>query len=100
MIAELEKIVTSPDFAGRVLISGEKSYKVKTADNFKYTDPIDNSVASNQVFISLIKSVQIYSFKFYLKNLSVRLYKKVVLVVVFEDLHSLVCFFPFLLIFA
>ncbi|KAG8250111.1 Phosphoglucomutase-1 [Homalodisca vitripennis] len=48
MMAELEALATKADFVGKVLTAGGKSYKVKTADNFKYTDPIDNSIASKQ----------------------------------------------------
>lgn len=58
MMSELEAKVTSADFAGKVLSAGSKSYKVKEADNYKYTDPIDNSVATKQVpfilFINII----------------------------------------------
>lgn len=49
MMAELETKVTAADFVGKVLSSGSKSYKVKAADNYKYTDPIDKSVTTKQV---------------------------------------------------
>ncbi|XP_046399771.1 phosphoglucomutase [Ischnura elegans] len=50
MMAELEAKVTDPSFVGKELTSpvDGKKYKVKTGDNFSYTDPIDKSVATKQ----------------------------------------------------
>ncbi|XP_073841424.1 phosphoglucose mutase 1 [Musca autumnalis] len=48
MIATMEKTITDPSFVGKEFSSGGKSYKVKVADNFAYTDPVDKSVATKQ----------------------------------------------------
>lgn len=48
MMADLEKLVTNPQFIGMEHTQDGKTYKVKLADNYKYTDPVDGSVASNQ----------------------------------------------------
>lgn len=48
MVADLETLITRPDFVGREFANGGKTYKVKTGDNFSYTDPIDASVANKQ----------------------------------------------------
>lgn len=48
MVADLETLITKPDFVGREFSNGGKTYKVKTGDNFSYTDPIDASVATKQ----------------------------------------------------
>jgi len=58
MLAELEALVTKPDFVGKVLGQGERTYKVKVGDNYSYTDPIDKSVASKQVHTSLVRTCQ------------------------------------------
>lgn len=49
MMSELEAKVTSAEFVGKVLVAGNKSYVVKASDNYRYTDPIDKSVATKQV---------------------------------------------------
>lgn len=50
MMTELEAKVTDPGFVGHVLTTSTgKKYIVKSGDNFKYTDPIDNSVTAKQV---------------------------------------------------
>ncbi|EDV96757.1 phosphoglucomutase [Drosophila grimshawi] len=48
MMATMEKNITAADFAGKSFSSGGKTYKVKQADNFNYTDPVDKSVATKQ----------------------------------------------------
>ncbi|CAD7083287.1 unnamed protein product [Hermetia illucens] len=48
MISTMEKTITDPAFKGREFSSLGKTYKVKVADNFGYTDPVDKSVASKQ----------------------------------------------------
>jgi phosphoglucomutase len=48
MMADLEALITKPEFVGWEFSNGGKSYKVKLGDNFSYTDPIDKSVAPNQ----------------------------------------------------
>ncbi|ALC43182.1 Pgm [Drosophila busckii] len=48
MMATMEQNITAADFAGKSFTSGGKSYKVKEADNFSYTDPVDKSVATKQ----------------------------------------------------
>lgn len=45
----LETVIADKTFIGKSLSSGGKSYTVAKADNFSYTDPIDGSVAKNQV---------------------------------------------------
>lgn len=49
MIAVLEKTIAEASFVGREYSSGGKTYKVKVADNFSYTDPVDKSVSTKQV---------------------------------------------------
>ncbi|XP_030384942.1 phosphoglucomutase [Scaptodrosophila lebanonensis] len=48
MMATMEKSITAAGFVGKTFASGGKSYKVKEADNFSYTDPVDKSVATKQ----------------------------------------------------
>ena len=38
------------DFAGKKFSHSNKTYVVKLADDFEYTDPIDKSVSTKQVF--------------------------------------------------
>lgn len=49
MVAKLEQTITSPSFVGNEYSHGGKTYKVKVADNFSYTDPVDKSVSNKQV---------------------------------------------------
>lgn len=51
MMAKLEERITAAGFKGTKLTNGGKSYTVKHADNYSYTDPIDGSVAQKQVRI-------------------------------------------------
>lgn len=48
MMDKLEKTITDPSFVGKDFSFGGKTYKVKVADNFSYTDPVDKSVSSKQ----------------------------------------------------
>ncbi|XP_031638990.1 phosphoglucomutase [Contarinia nasturtii] len=48
MMATLEKTITEPSFIGKEYSSGGKTYKTKIADNFSYTDPVDQSVSTKQ----------------------------------------------------
>ncbi|KAJ6642070.1 Phosphoglucomutase [Pseudolycoriella hygida] len=48
MMKTLEETILDPKFIGRQYEAGGKCYKVKMADNYSYTDPIDKSVATNQ----------------------------------------------------
>lgn len=45
----LETVIADKAFVQKSFSSGGKSYTVAKADNFSYTDPIDGSVAKNQV---------------------------------------------------
>lgn len=49
MMATLEKTISDPVFVGKEYSSGDKTYKIKIADNFSYTDPVDKSVSTKQV---------------------------------------------------
>lgn len=49
MMAALNSQIHEPGFVGKSLSHGTKSFKVALADDFEYTDPIDGSVAKNQV---------------------------------------------------
>lgn len=49
MMDLLEKKITDPAFVGKTFSHGAKSYTVKVADNFSYTDPVDKSVSTKQV---------------------------------------------------
>lgn len=50
MMKQLEELFNSSGFVGSELkaTTSEKSFKVKEAANFSYTDPIDHSVSKNQ----------------------------------------------------
>lgn len=48
MMDAMEKKITDPSFVGKEFTSGGKTFKVKVADNFSYTDPVDKSVANKQ----------------------------------------------------
>lgn len=61
MMDKLEKTITDPSFAGKDYSFGGKTYKVKVADNFSYTDPVDKSVSTKQV-----RCVLSYSFELFL----------------------------------
>lgn len=49
VMQQLKDLFKQADFVGRQLNYGDKSYEVKLADDFQYTDPIDNVVTKNQV---------------------------------------------------
>ena len=50
MMNQLQAFVDNKDNIGKEFVAaGGKVYKVSKADNFEYTDPIDQSVAKNQV---------------------------------------------------
>lgn len=49
MMATLEKTIGEPTFVGQEYSAQGKTYKVKIADNFSYTDPVDKSVSTKQV---------------------------------------------------
>lgn len=69
MMADLETLMNDSKFIGSVHEYEDKSFTVALADNFSYTDPIDGSLSSKQVFqISdinnkLILTVCIYCLK-------------------------------------
>lgn len=48
MMKAMEMTITSPQFIGKVFSDEKKSYTVKMADNFSYTDPVDQSTSTNQ----------------------------------------------------
>lgn len=54
MMHHLETVIADKTFIGKTLTADGKSYTVAKADNFSYTDPIDGSVAKNQVSIPSI----------------------------------------------
>lgn len=53
MMNQLETLIKDSSFIGRSFSApgSNKSYKVAIADNFRYEDPIDKSIAQNQVII-------------------------------------------------
>lgn len=51
MIDALEAAINDPAFVGKEYSSGGKTYKVKVADNFSYTDPVDKSISLKQVCV-------------------------------------------------
>lgn len=53
MMEDLEQLMADPKFIGSVHQYEDKSFKVALADNFAYTDPIDGSLSSKQVFIKI-----------------------------------------------
>lgn len=48
MMEELEGLISSPDFVGREETINEKVYRVQTADNYAYIDPVDGSKTNSQ----------------------------------------------------
>ncbi|XP_073707795.1 phosphoglucomutase-1 [Garra rufa] len=48
MIDHLQTTMSDKAFKGQKFSSGDKTYKVKKADNFEYTDPVDGSVSKGQ----------------------------------------------------
>ena len=48
MMKELEALVTNAQFLGMEHTQDGKTYKVEHADNYRFTDPVDGSVAINQ----------------------------------------------------
>lgn len=61
MMKDIEDKFQNPQFIGTKLNYENKEYIVKEADNYSYTDPVDNSVANKQVnltkFLSLKKKI-------------------------------------------
>lgn len=51
MMKELEKKITEASFVGTKFEEAGKTFVVEAADNFQYTDPIDESITKNQVSI-------------------------------------------------
>ena len=49
MMENLNNFVADSSHIGQDYSSGEKTYQLVKADNFCYTDPVDNSVSKNQV---------------------------------------------------
>lgn len=49
MMKELEKKITDGGFVGTKFEEAKKTFVVEAADNYQYIDPIDKSVAKNQV---------------------------------------------------
>jgi len=52
MILDLESYIADPASIGKTYSHGGKTFKVAKADNFEYTDPIDQSVSKKQVRLS------------------------------------------------
>ncbi|KAL8600768.1 hypothetical protein ACOMHN_055963 [Nucella lapillus] len=48
MMEGLDKMIADKNTVGKRLISGDKTYTIAVADNFAYTDPIDDSISSKQ----------------------------------------------------
>ncbi|KAK7583966.1 hypothetical protein V9T40_004929 [Parthenolecanium corni] len=48
MMKELEKKITEASFVGTKFEEAGKTFVVEAADNFQYTDPIDESITKNQ----------------------------------------------------
>lgn len=61
MMEKLEKRITDVSFIGKEFSFNGKTYKVKVADNFSYTDPVDKSVSQKQVRHGSIKYVIIFN---------------------------------------
>lgn len=49
MMQGIETLIQKPEFIGRKLHYEGKEYVVKQADNYSYTDPVDDSKATKQV---------------------------------------------------
>lgn len=73
MMQALEKKITLASFIGTSYSSGDKTFVVKTADNFSYMDPIDQSVAMKQVgtfffFILTLFYLQLHAVLYTINN--------------------------------
>lgn len=50
MMHSIEALIQKPEFIGKKLQYEDKEYIIKQADNYSYTDPVDNSKATKQVY--------------------------------------------------
>lgn len=49
MMKDLEALISDRSFVGKQFSVGDKVYIVEKVDNFEYSDPVDGSIARNQV---------------------------------------------------
>ena len=49
MMDDLNALVEKSDFVGKKFSDSGREFEVSKGDNFAYTDPVDASVAKNQV---------------------------------------------------
>lgn len=49
LMRDLEAVITDKAFTSQKFAVGDHLYNVERADNFEYIDPVDGSVARNQV---------------------------------------------------
>ena len=49
MMDHLATLIASPDIVGKEYSDGGRAFKIAKADDFSYKDPVDSSVAKNQV---------------------------------------------------
>lgn len=49
VMKHLQDLFAQPDFVGKKFNSFDKTYEVKLADDFQYTDPVDHSLTTKQV---------------------------------------------------
>lgn len=54
MMGRLLKMFAGNELVGKSYSYEKKSYKVKLVDSFSYVDPIDKSIAKNQVLFLLL----------------------------------------------
>lgn len=57
MISDLESYIADASSIGKTYSHGGKTFKVAKADNFEYTDPIDQSVSKKQVRLFSLKRI-------------------------------------------
>lgn len=54
LIRDLEAVISDKAFTSQKFAVGDHIYSVEKADNFEYIDPVDGTVARNQVSLGKI----------------------------------------------
>lgn len=57
MMRDLEGVISDKAFTSQKFAVGDHIYSVEKADNFEYIDPVDGTVARNQVSLGAMQDV-------------------------------------------
>lgn len=71
MMNHLESFISSGGLVSKNFSSNGKEYVVKAMDNFSYTDPIDKSVANNQVISKFVNCLQLVVYLFLFQGIRI-----------------------------